>query len=125
MPERSRTSLGVKFLSVVLALFLWLSVSGERAVERRISVPVRLLNRPASLWPTGAPPVVDVVISGPWLTVELLKPELLTLDLDLWGAGAGVTAFPQPEHFLRLPQDVRAVRIFPARIDVRLLTSEQ
>ncbi len=125
MPERNGTSLMVKLLSGVLALTFWLFVTWERSVERPVSVPVRLHNRAVGMTSSGAPPFVEAVISGPWLTVTLLKPEELTLDLDLSGAGEGVTAFPALEQQLGLPQGVRVTRILPARIELRLVKSRQ
>ena len=120
MPERNGNSIAVKLLSVVLAMILWSFVVWERPVERRVSVPVRLVNRAAGMTSTGAPPFVEAVVSGPWLPVALLKSEGLSLDLDLSGAGEGVTAFPGLEQRLGLPEYLRVARISPARIEVRL-----
>jgi YbbR domain-containing protein len=124
MPERNVTSWGVKLLSVLLALLFWFFVTWERPVQRTVTVPVRVLNSAPGMTCTGAPPSVQVVISGPRLTVALLRPEELSLDLDLSGAGEGVTVFPALEPLMGLSQELRATRISPARIELRLSLSK-
>ncbi len=42
-------NLGLKALSVAIALLLWLSVSGEQIVERSLRVPLELQNIPDKL----------------------------------------------------------------------------
>lgn len=120
MPERNGASRAVKLLSGVLALIFWAFVTGERPVERRVSVRIRLLNHAVGMMSTVVPPSVDAVIAGPWLPVTLLKPEELTMDLDLSGVGAGGAVFSGIEQFLRLPRDIKVIRMHPARIEVRL-----
>lgn len=119
MPERNRNSRAVTLLSAILALVIWTYVTWERTAERRISVPVRCRTL-AGVTATGAPAVADVVVSGPRLSVALLKPEGLIIDLDLSGAREGVSVFPAPEQHLRLPEGLNVVRMHPGRIEVRL-----
>lgn len=124
MPERNGTMLPVKLLSGVLALVIWAFVTGERPVERRVSVPVRFLNIPAELTSAGGPPFTDVVVSGPRLPLALLNPGSLSLDLDLAGKGAGMTVFTDLERRLVMPAGFRVVRLSPARIEVLLKKRE-
>ncbi len=124
MPERNVTSWGVMLLSVILAVMFWFFVTWERPVLRTISVPVRCLHYAGGMTCSGAPPFVQAVISGPRLTVALLRPKEMFLDLDLSGVGEGVTVFPALEPLMGLSQELRATRIFPARIEVRLSRSK-
>ena len=48
--------LGLKVLSVVLALLLWMIVSGEEIVERGLRVPLELQQVPVGLELTGEVP---------------------------------------------------------------------
>ncbi len=125
MSERTATSPAVKLLSVLLALIFWLFATWERPLQRTISVPVRVVNGAAGMTPSGVPPFVQVVISGPRLIVALLRSDDLVIDLDLSGAGEGVTLFPGVEQRLALPKDLKVVRIYPARMEVRLSKSER
>ena len=121
MPDRSGSAMTIKVLSGVLALILWAVVTWERPAERRFSVPLRLVNLPAGLMATGSvPQAVDVIVSGPRLPVMLLASGSIALDLDLAGAGEGVTTFPGLDRRLTLPDNLRVVRISPALIEVRL-----
>ena len=125
MPERSGTTFTVKLLSAVLALILWSFVTWERPAERRFSVPVTLVNLDAGMTSSGVPPFVEVVVSGPWLPVMIMRPKGLAMKLDLVGVGEGVTVFPGLERRLALPEYLKVDRISPARIEVRLEKSER
>ena len=121
MPERNSSAITIKVLSGVLALMLWTVVTWERPAERRLSVPIRLVNLPAGLMTTGSvPKTVEVIVSGPRLPITILNSGRLALDLDLAGAGEGVTTFPGLERRLTLPDNLRVIRISPALIEVRL-----
>ena len=43
-------NLGLKFLSTLVAILLWLVVAGERVVERVMRAPVEFQNLPAGLF---------------------------------------------------------------------------
>jgi hypothetical protein len=117
--------MAVKFLSGVLALILWAFVTWERPAERRVSVPVSLVNFDAGMTSSGVPQFVDVVVSGPWLPVMIMRPKGLAIKLDLAGAGEGITVFPGLERRLPLPEYLKVARISPARIEVRLMKRER
>ena len=58
-------NLGLKILSLVLALLLWSFVHGTKIVEREVSLPVRCVNLPDSLMLLADPPrEARVVLSG-------------------------------------------------------------
>src|SRR5437867_4061680 len=71
--------LGLKALSVVLALLLWMIVSGEEMVERGLRVPLELQQAPVGLELTGdgrpAPGYVVGALSADPKTVEVIGPE--------------------------------------------------
>lgn len=58
-------NLGLKLLSLTLALLLWFYVHGIKVVEREMVVPVRALGLPDSLMLLGDPPATArVLVSG-------------------------------------------------------------
>jgi len=121
MPERTQHRFVIRSLSVVLALVLWFFVTWERPAERRFSVPLLLVNIPAGLTVSGAvPQTVDVTVSGPRLPLILLNPVGRAVYLDLATSGEGITAFPNLERSLSLPDQLRVTGISPARIEVQL-----
>jgi YbbR domain-containing protein len=62
---RLRHNLGIKILSVILALLLWSFVHGLQVVQREIDVPIRYTNLPDSLMLYNTPPqTMRVLVSG-------------------------------------------------------------
>jgi hypothetical protein len=61
-----RQNLGLKILSVGLAILLWSYVHGAKVVERELVLPLRLVNVPDSLvLIADAPRVARVLVAGP------------------------------------------------------------
>ena len=57
--------LGLKFLSVAIAVALWFTVAGEQTVERTLRVPLAFQNQPDALELVDNPPdAVDVRVRG-------------------------------------------------------------
>ena len=84
-----RRDLGLRLLSVLLALLLWLFVQGARIVDREMDLPLRYVGLPDSLQLLDPGPTsVRAVLSGPAQEI-LLRPMLLpqaTVRVDLSGA---------------------------------------
>ena len=98
-----RRDLGLRLLSVLLALLLWLFVQGARVVDREMDLPIHYVGLPDSLrLLEPGPSSVRVLVSGPAQEV-LLRPMLLqqaTVRVDLTRARA-------PRHSVSLsPRDV-------------------
>ena len=87
--------LGLKVLSVVLALLLWMIVSGEETVERGLRVPLELQQVPAGLELTGeVPATVDVRVRGASGTLSRVSTGDVVAVLDLRSARSGRRLFP-------------------------------
>lgn len=80
-----RRNLGLKVLSVALALLLWSFVHGAKIVEREIELPLRCVNLPDSLVMPAAPPrTARVLVAGAaqeFVFRHLLPGAELRLDL--------------------------------------------
>jgi YbbR domain-containing protein len=109
--------LGLKALSVALALLLWMVVSGEETVERGLRVPLELQQLPAGLELNGdIPATVDVRVRGASGTLGRVSASDIIAVLDLRGAQAGRRLFPlTPEQF-RAPFGVEVVQVQPSAI---------
>ena len=116
-----RHNLGLKALSLFLAVVLWLLAGAGVEREASISVPVLLENVPAGLVVTGNPPkTIDVRLRGANILLwksRMVNPVLL---LDLKGTGAGTTSFPSLTAMINVPQGVRVTRVTPAVIEINL-----
>ena len=70
--------LGLKFLSIALAVLLWMVVAGEETVERGLRIPLELQQFPAGLELEGEPPsLVDARVRGSSGTLSRLSMNLV------------------------------------------------
>jgi len=109
--------LGLKVLSLVLALLLWMVVSGEETVERGLRVPLELLQVPAGLELTGeVPATVDVRVRGASGTLSRVTTGDVVAVLDLHSARSGRRLFPLTPDQVRVPFGVEVVQVQPSAI---------
>lgn len=108
-------SRGVKALSVLLALLVWLSVILERPGEMVLTVPVRLQRVPPGLALVAPPPTeVEVVVSGPQMLLFMLPFHQASCGLDLTGQGPGQVQVSLRECSFDLGPELKVVRVAPA-----------
>jgi len=81
LARRLRHDLGLKLLSIALALLLWSFVHGAKVIEREHRIPIRYIGLADSLMFMEAPPQeMRVLVSGP--------AQELILRLDLLGSAS-------------------------------------
>ena len=111
--------LGLKIISVVIALFLWLVVSAEQVVERAIRIPLEYANLPAPLELVGSPPaVVDVRLRGSSGALSRVGAGDLVAVLDVRTARAGERLFHLTPADVRSPFGVEVVQVAPASVSM-------
>jgi YbbR domain-containing protein len=109
--------LGLKLLSVALAVLLWIVVSGEETVERGLRVPLELQQAPAGLELMGdVPATVDVRVRGASGSLSRVGTGDIVAVLDLHGAQAGRRLFPLTPEQVRTPFGVEVVQVTPSTI---------
>ena len=109
--------LGLKLLSLAMALLLWMVVSGEETVERGLRVPLELQQVPAGLELTGeVPTTVDLRVRGPSGTLGRLAAGDIVAVLDLRGATEGRRLFPLTMEQVRVPFGVEVVQVSPPSV---------
>src|SRR3982751_4300572 len=87
--------LGLKLLSLGLAVLLWMVVAGEETVERGLRVPLELQQMPSGLEVLGeVPATVDVRVRGASGTLSRVGPGDVVAVLDLKKARSGRRLFP-------------------------------
>ena len=120
MRYRPFSHLGLKLISVGLAMLLWLSVARDEVVERGLRIPLELQNLPASLELVDPPPeTVDVRVRGPSAALGRLAPGDLVAVLDLITAKPGQRLVPLPVERVRVPFDVQVIQLSPSTIPIR------
>jgi YbbR domain-containing protein len=108
---------GLKVLSVVLAVLLWMIVSGEETVERGLRVPLELQQVPGGLELTGeVPATVDVRVRGASGTLSRVSTGDVVAVLDLRSARSGRRLFPLTPDQVRAPFGVAVVQVQPSAL---------
>ena len=109
--------LGLKLLSVGLAVLLWMTVSGEETVERGLRVPLELQQFPAGLELGGeVPTTVDVRVRGASGALSRVSAGEVVAVLDLRSARSGRRLFPLTPEQVRVPFGVEVVQVMPSAI---------
>lgn len=109
--------IGLKAISVGLAVLLWLSVAGEETVERGLRVPLEFQQVPAGLELTGEPPtLVDVRVRGSSGALSRMSSADVVAVLDLHTARPGQRLFPLTPDQVRVPFGIQVLQINPATV---------
>ena len=115
---------GLKLLSVALAVLLWMVIAGEETVERGLRVPLELQQFPSGLELLGdVPTTADVRVRGASGTLGRLSPGDIVAVLDLRGARSGERLFHLTPEQVRAPFGVEVVQVIPATVAVMFETT--
>jgi YbbR domain-containing protein len=110
-------NLGLKFLSTLVALMLWLIVAGERVVERVMRAPVEFQNLPAGLEIVGNPPdTIDVRLRGSSGALSRMTAGDMAAVLDLATARPGQRLFHVTASHVQVPYGVEIVQVGPSTL---------
>jgi YbbR domain-containing protein len=110
-------NVGIKALSLAMAVLIWFAVSGEETVERGLRVPLEVQQMPAGVELTGdVPTTVDVRVRGGSSTLSRVAAGDVVAVLDLRSARAGRRVFPLTADQVRVPFGVDVVQITPSAI---------
>ncbi len=109
--------IGLKLLSLAIALLLWMAVSGEETVERSLRIPLELQQFPAGLELQGeVPSTADVRVRGTSGALGRVSPGDIVAILDLRGARPGRRLFHLTPEQVRTPFGVEVVQVSPPTI---------
>jgi hypothetical protein len=121
MREIVSHNIGLKTLSLMLAVALWLFVAAGKESETGLSLPVVIENIPPGLVIVGRPPLpIDVRVAGPRILLQRVRVDRPTLHLSLKDVREGTTIFPTLGGDIRIREGVRVTRMTPAAIEVTL-----
>ena len=110
---------GMKLLSVALAVLLWMVIAGEETVERGLRVPLELQQFPPGLELLGdLPTTADVRVRGASGTLSRLSPGDIVAVLDLRGSRPGERLFHLTPDQVRAPFGVEVVQVTPPTVPV-------
>ena len=109
--------LGLKGLSLGIAVLLWMVIAGDQTVERGLRVPLELQQFPTGLELQAEPPaLVDVRVRGSSDTLSRVGPGDIVAVLDLRAARAGQRFFQLTPEQVRAPFGVEVVQVAPPTV---------
>ena len=114
-------NLGLKLLSVVLAVFLWAVVVGEQKVEVTMNVPLEMKGLPRDLVMVNEPTdTLEVRVRGPKTLVSTLSPSEIVLEGLPKNFMEGENLIPIRSEMVHVPRGIEVVDITPHRVRVVL-----
>ena len=117
-------NIGLKIVSVFIAVLLWFVVAGEQPAERGLRVPIELQNLPATIEVVDLPvETVDVRVRGPSGTLSRLVAGDMVAVLDLQAARPGQRLFHLTPDQIRTPFGVEVAQVNPPTVALRFETA--
>jgi YbbR domain-containing protein len=111
--------LGLKFLSIALAVAVWLAVGNQRLVERSLRVPLEFHDVPAGLEIVSNPPdTLEVRLRGPSNLVARVVPGEAVAVLNLESAREGTRLFHVLPAEVRVPYGVQVAQVNPSAVSL-------
>lgn len=117
-------NIGLKIVSVFIAMLLWFVVAGEQPAERGLRVPIELQNLPSGMEVVDLPiETVDVRVRGPSGTLSRLASGDMVAVLDLRTARPGQRLFHLTPEQVRTPFGVEVAQVDPPTVALRFETA--
>ncbi|MBT0654414.1 CdaR family protein [Geomobilimonas luticola] len=126
IPAWLQENMGIRIMSLILAVFLWSYVTGGGETERSFVARVETTHLPDGLLVSGTPVErVELRLAGPRLLLTKISAAgQLTIPLNLTGVQEGVVTFAALDTKLPLPAGVRVTRIYPSTVELHLVRND-
>jgi YbbR domain-containing protein len=112
-------NLGLKLLSLIVAIVLWLAVVRDPLAEVVVKIPIEFQHIPQSLDFTSEHiPQAEIRVRGPERTVHGLDQEDVHAVLDLANATPGEHTYDLNVRGVRVPRNVEVVQVIPAQLRI-------
>jgi len=110
---------GLKVLSLVIAVLLWMAVAREPKAEVAITVPIEFQNAPENLEISSESiPQVQVRERGPAGVVHNLGPAEVHAVIDLRSATSGEHTYDLSTNKIRAPREVETLQVIPSQFRI-------
>jgi YbbR domain-containing protein len=110
-------NLGLKLLSLAMAVSLWLAVTRDPVAEVAVEVPIEFHHFPENLEISSENiPQAQIRVRGPERVVHRLRPSDIHAEIDLSGARAGERTFDLSAHQIRAPHDLEIEQVVPSQL---------
>lgn len=114
----ARSNIGLKLLSLALAIGLWMFVNaGQHGALESFQAPISYRDLPPGFLITNPhPEFVRIQVAGPRTLLSLIDPARLTLHLDLTGVGVGQASFKIGPDSFAVPRQTNVTSVSPSQI---------
>ena len=109
-------NLGLKLVSLLLAIGLWTVVARDPIAEVEMKVPIEFHNLPDNLEIDSASfTEAQIRVRGPERVIHRLQAADLHAEIDLASVRPGERTFDLTSRQVRVPQDLEVVQIIPGQ----------
>lgn len=109
-------NLGLKLLSLGLAVALWLAVARDPVAEVAVDVPIEFHNVPENLEISSENiPRAQIRVRGPQRVVRRLQTADITVEIELSTIKPGERTFDLTADQIHHPKEVQVVQIIPSQ----------
>jgi len=109
-------NIGLKLLSLLLAISLWSQVARDPMAEVEMRVPIEFRNLPDGLEVDSASfTEAQIRVRGPGRVIHGLQVADVRADIDLAGVRPGERTFDLTGRQVHVPQEVEVVQIIPGQ----------
>jgi len=119
---------GLKLISLVLALALWLVLvpADKVLAEKTLTVALETRNAPETMEIVEkSTPTVDVTVRAPTRILNEISPSTLTAKLDLERASVEQQEYPLNKTMISLPPGADVVEVRPNKVQIKLEWSKE
>lgn len=109
-------NIGLKLISLILAIALWFFVISGGRSEIIIDVPIQFKNMPQGLELIDSYKTVSINIGGQERLLKNLKPDDIGIFIDMSKVEKGETYFPLSKENIKLPTALTIAKISPNRV---------
>jgi YbbR domain-containing protein len=110
-------NLGLKLISLALALGLWLAVDREPVAEVAIDTPIEFQNMPANLEiSTENVPKAQVRLRGPERIIRRLQTSEVYGEISVEGVKPGERTYDLTARQIHRPQELEVVQVVPSQV---------
>ena len=114
--RRFLQNLGLKMLSLLLAVGLWLAISRDPVAEVEVTVPIEIHRIADNLEISSESiPQAQVRIRGPERLIHRLQPSDVHAEVELGNVKAGERTFDLTARQVHAPGDLEIVQIIPSQ----------
>jgi diadenylate cyclase len=109
-------NLGLKVISVALAVGLWLALARDPVAEVAVEVPIEFHNIPENLEINSEDiPKAQIRLRGPSRIVHRLQLADVSAEIDLRGLQPGERTFDLTSQQIHQPKDLEVVQVVPSQ----------